>query len=271
MHKITCLVATIFSVVLFNTPSFAVNEDIYTKEKPWVYTVQPGETIFSISQRHRVTQKSLAEFNNVVNNNIWVGQKLKLPLDAEIPADVKEQQNQQKNVKKDGQTTTSTTKTVDLQTPKSVENENIKRAVDTTKIQIIPTESDAKLEHTTFIWPSKGSIISHFGHVTNSGRLEGVNIACESGATIKASASGEVVYSDIVEGYDNVILIKHYNGFISAYGHVDALVSVGDKVKKGQVIGYVSKNKQSKRSILYFSLRKNKKSYDPEKIILEKL
>ena len=88
---------------------------------------------------------------------------------------------------------------------------------------------------------------------------------------MRSSSSGEIVFNDKVEGYDNVILIKHYNGFITAYGHVDPLVSTGDKVKKGQVIAYVANNNQSQRSMLYFSVRKNGKSYDPEKIIPTKI
>ena len=101
--------------------------------------------------------------------------------------------------------------------------------------------------------------------------LEGNNIATEKDAVVRASSSGVISYNDKVEGYDNVVLIKHYNGFFTAYGHIDSMVSVGDKVIKGQVIGYVRPTANSKRSVLYFSIRKQNKSYDPEKIIQSKI
>ena len=112
-------------------------------------------------------------------------------------------------------------------------NSSVKNSlIDTTKInnQGSANMSSNRLDATTFIWPARGSVITRFGHVTNSGKLEGVNIGTEKSAIVRSSSSGEIVFTDKVDGYDNVILIKHYNGFITAYGHVDPLVSVGDRV-----------------------------------------
>ena len=214
-----------------------------TVKKATTHIVQPGETIYRISANYHVSQKDLIEKNNIKNNNIFVGQKLILPEGAYID-------NAQSG------------------------NGSVKNSLtDTTKInnQGSANMSSNRLDATTFIWPARGSVITRFGHVTNSGKLEGVNIGTEKSAIVRSSSSGEIVFTDKVEGYDNVILIKHYNGFITAYGHVDPLVSVGDKVKKGQVIAYVANNGKSQRSILYFSVRKNSKSYDPEKIIPTKI
>ena len=212
-------------------------------KKNVTHIVQPGETIYRISVNYHVSQKSLIEKNGIKDNNIFVGQKLILPEGAYL--------DDEKN-----------------------NNVSIKNSVvDTTKInnQGSINASSNRLDATTFIWPARGSVITRFGHITNSGKLEGVNIGTEKGAIVRSSSSGEIVFTDKVEGYDNVILIKHYNGFMTAYGHIDPLVSVGDKVKKGQVIAYVANNNQSQRSMLYFSVRKNGKSYDPEKIIPTKI
>ena len=212
-------------------------------KKVTTHIVQPGETIYRISANYHISQKDLVDKNNIKNNNIFVGQKLILPEGAYLG----DYQNGGSSVKNS--------------------------VIDTTKInnQGNSHVSSNRLDSTTFIWPARGSVITRFGHVTNSGKLEGVNIGTEKGAIVRSSSSGEIVFTDKVEGYDNVILIKHYNGFITAYGHVDPLVSVGDKVKKGQVIAYIANNNKSQRSMLYFSVRKNSKSYDPEKIIPTKI
>ena len=212
------------------------------KAKVMTHIVQSGETIYRISANYHVSQKDLIEKNNIKNNSIFVGQKLILPDGAYVD--------------------------------EGKSNNGVKsNVVDTTKIsnQGGISLSSNRLDATTFIWPVRGSVITRFGHVTNSGKLEGVNIGTEKGAIVRSSSSGEIVFTDKVEGYDNVILVKHYNGFITAYGHVDPLVSVGDKIKKGQVIAYVANSNQSQRSMLYFSVRKNSKSYDPEKIIPTKI
>ena len=232
----------VFASVNLTNGKVEKQSDGKSKSKAITHVVQSGETIYRISANYHVSQKDLIEKNNIKNNNIFVGQKLVLPEGAYL--------DDEKN----------------SSSPKS-------SIVDTTKInnQGNINVSSNRLDATTFIWPARGSVITRFGHVTNSGRLEGVNIGTEKGAIVRSSSSGEIVFTDKVEGYDNVILIKHYNGFITAYGHVDPLVSVGDKVKKGQVVAYVASNNKSQRSMLYFSVRKNSKSYDPEKIIPTKI
>lgn len=233
----------VFASVNLTNGKVEKQSDGKSKSKAITHVVQSGETIYRISANYHVSQKDLIEKNNIKNNNIFVGQKLILPEDAYLD----NAQNSNSSVKNS--------------------------LIDTTKInnQGSANMSSNRLDATTFIWPARGSVITRFGHVTNSGKLEGVNIGTEKSAIVRSSSSGEIVFTDKVEGYDNVILIKHYNGFITAYGHIDPLVSVGDKVKKGQVIAYVANNSKSQRSILYFSVRKNSKSYDPEKIIPTKI
>ena len=225
-----------------------------TKKEPLIHIVKAGETVYRIALNYQISQADLVKLNNIKNNNIWVGERLVMPDNAVKPDESLQTQNQQQAGEEQ----------------KTAQAQN--QVIDTTKVSLTQQADIVnQVDVSTFLWPARGTIISKFGHLTNSGRLEGVNIAMEKGAIIRATASGEVVYNDKVEGYDNVILIRHYNGFISAYGHTDPLVVVGDKIKKGQVIGYVVQNPQSKRSILYFSIRKNKKSYDPEKIIPVKI
>ncbi len=211
------------------------------KKKQNYHIVAESENIYRIALKYGTTQQEIIKLNNLNNGNIYVGQKLLLP----------------DNIKED-----------DEQIKK---NENKNTVIDMSEQKNENNNTVDKLDPTTFVWPARGIILSKFGYKTKTGRLEGVNIGVENGSVVKASSSGVIVYNDTVEGYDNVIIIRHYNGFFTAYGYTEPLVAVGDNIKKGQVIAHVAKDKQSKRSKLYFTIRKNGKSYDPEKIIQTKI
>ena len=241
MLKISCfaLIALLFNYKI------AISEPRY-------HVVQNGENIYRISLKYNIKQRDLLDINNLKDSNVWVGQKLILPSTTSVSNSDKDKNANNSN----------TAKNEPL-------NENLNKIANAENIQ--EQNLINKLNSTTFIWPSRGIILSKFGHQTGTGRLEGVNIGGETGSIVRASLSGEVVYNNTVAGYGNVIIIRHYNGFFTAYGYTEPLVSMGDKIKKGQVIAYMARNEQSKRSQLYFSIRKNGKSYDPEKIIQTKI
>lgn len=247
------------------------------------HIVQNGENVYRISLKYNIKQDELIKLNNIKNNFIKVGQKLVLPHNAII--------NQVLTNKQEANTTTNNnTNDVKInekkeEKTKSANNTKSKDILMSAKIEqqttndknkknddITNNQSTQTIHQSTFIWPVRGVVVSKFGSIgKNNVMLEGNNIATEKDAVVRASSSGVISYNDKVEGYDNVVLIKHYNGFFTAYGHIDSMVSVGDKVIKGQVIGYVRPTANSKRSVLYFSIRKQNKSYDPEKIIQSKI
>ena len=85
-----------------------------------------------------------------------------------------------------------------------------------------------------FRWPARGRIIQGF----KAGGNDGINISVPSGTSVRAAENGVVVYSgDGLKGYGNLVLIKHPNGFVTAYGNNGELdVKRGEQVKRGQVI-----------------------------------
>ena len=243
------------------------------------HIVQNGENIYRISLKYNIKQDELIKLNNIKNNFIKVGQKLILPNNAIINTTLVKEKEAINNQQQDNKINEK--KEVKITNTDAVKSKNILTNLKATQTAV--SEKDKQNEQnknqetqtihqSTFIWPVHGVIVSKFGSVgKNNVMLEGNNIATEKDAVVRASSSGVISYNDKVEGYDNVVLIKHYNGFFTAYGHIDSMVSVGDKVMKGQVIGYVRPTANSKRSILYFSVRKQNKSYDPEKIIQSKI
>jgi murein DD-endopeptidase MepM/ murein hydrolase activator NlpD len=108
-----------------------------------------------------------------------------------------------------------------------------------------------------FAWPVNGKVISDFGATANGGKNDGINIATAPGAPIHASASGTVTYAgDELKNYGNLVLVKHAGGFTTAYAHADRLVvSRGDFVAKGQVIGYSGQTGDVTSPQLHFEIR----------------
>ena len=108
-----------------------------------------------------------------------------------------------------------------------------------------------------FDWPVSGRVISDFGATANGGKNDGINIAAPMNTPIRASASGTVSYAgNELKDYGNLVLVKHSGGYTTAYAHADRLVvSRGDFVARGQVIGYVGQTGDVAKPQLHFEIR----------------
>ncbi|MHA7873321.1 MAG: murein hydrolase activator EnvC family protein, partial [Hyphococcus sp.] len=116
-----------------------------------------------------------------------------------------------------------------------------------------------------FAWPVRGAVIAEYGSGDVGRRNDGVNIAAPAGTPVRAAADGEVVYrGSELDGFGNLLLVKHTDGFVTAYAHNDAmLVKKGDKVRQGQVIAKVGESGAVTSPQLHFEIRQNLKSVDP--------
>ncbi len=118
------------------------------------------------------------------------------------------------------------------------------------------------------IWPlSSRNIINKFGDTGNNGNKsnEGINIAAAEGEPVWAVADGEAVYVDNkLKFYGKMIILKHSGGKTTTYAHLARYaVEKYDRVKQGDIIGYVGSSGNVKEPQLYFSLRKGGKAVDP--------
>jgi murein DD-endopeptidase MepM/ murein hydrolase activator NlpD len=113
-----------------------------------------------------------------------------------------------------------------------------------------------------FRWPARGRVISGFGA---SGTNEGINIAVPDGTPVKAAESGTVAYAgNEVKGYGNLVLIRHDNGYVSAYAHNgDIDVKRGQKVARGQVIAKSGQTGNVTSPQLHFEIRRGATPVDP--------
>ncbi len=138
---------------------------------------------------------------------------------------------------------------------------NVEPGAAQTKIPLTGAQADAAGVEPEFRWPARGRIIQGF----KSGGNDGINISVPAGTSVRAAESGVVVYAgDGLKGYGNLVLIKHPNGFVTAYGNNAELdVKRGEQVKRGQVIAKSGDTGNVNSPQLHFELRKGSTPVDP--------
>jgi murein DD-endopeptidase MepM/ murein hydrolase activator NlpD len=121
----------------------------------------------------------------------------------------------------------------------------------------LPDAQISLLGRGRFIWPLKGEIISDYGPKQTGQRNDGMNIAASIGDPVLAVASGDVVYAgDQVPGFGNLVLIKHADGWVTAYGHLSKVeVKMQQRVAQGQEIGLAGDTGGAPRPQLHFEVR----------------
>jgi murein DD-endopeptidase MepM/ murein hydrolase activator NlpD len=121
----------------------------------------------------------------------------------------------------------------------------------------------------SFRWPVRGRIIAGFGQRPNGTENDGINLAVPEGTPIKAADNGVVAYAgNELKGYGNLVLIRHSDGFVSAYANASQLlVKRGDSVKRGQVIARAGQTGNVNSPQLHFEIRKGSTPVDPTKYL----
>jgi murein DD-endopeptidase MepM/ murein hydrolase activator NlpD len=120
-----------------------------------------------------------------------------------------------------------------------------------------------------FAWPVKGKVVTGYGKSSKGVQNDGINIAAVKGATVSAAENGVVAYVGAdLRGFGNLVLIKHADGWVTAYAHNDALmVKRGDKVRRGQPIAKVGSSGHVDTPQLHFEIRKDSRPVDPTKVL----
>jgi murein DD-endopeptidase MepM/ murein hydrolase activator NlpD len=127
----------------------------------------------------------------------------------------------------------------------------------------------APRSNSPFLWPVKGKIISGFGVKPGGLHNDGINIEAAAGSRVVAAENGVVAYAgNELRGFGNLLLIRHADGWVTAYAHNDKLlVKRGDHVKRGQVIAEVGSTGNVTSPQLHFELRKGTEPVDPLKYL----
>ena len=146
------------------------------------------------------------------------------------------------------------------------------------RVEAAYKEKGDKLDFTPSIWPlistELGYISSRMGMrndpITGLRKMHnGIDISAPSGTPVIAPANGIVLEAKNWSGLGNVISIDHHNGFMTRYGHLKGFnVAAGDRVVRGQIIGFVGNTGRSTSSHLHYQVELNDKYVNPKNYIL---
>ena len=116
-----------------------------------------------------------------------------------------------------------------------------------------------------FRWPVRGRVISGFGKKPNGERNDGINLAVPEGSAVKAAEDGTVIYAgNELKSYGNLVLIRHPDGWVSAYAHNSELnVKRGEEVRRGQIVALSGMSGGVTTPQVHFELRKDATPVDP--------
>jgi len=218
---------------------------------PRFHIVAKGDTLYSISRRYGVEMNSLARNNGLRSPyRLAVGQRLSIPGGTRVAAVSKKTTS-----KPSASSSKPVTSKTAVQKPLPKPNK--------------PLANPPARSTSGFMWPVRGKLISGFGPKPGGLHNDGVNIAVASGTEVKAAQNGIVAYAGTaIDGYGRLILIKHADGWTSAYAHNRAMmVARGDKVKRGQVIAKAGDTGDVATPQLHFELRKGTRAVDPIKLM----
>ena len=117
----------------------------------------------------------------------------------------------------------------------------------------------------TFRWPVRGRVINGFGPKTAGAQNDGINVAVPEGTPVKAADDGVVAYAgNELKSYGNLVLIRHSNGYVTAYAHAsEIMVKRDEPIKRGQVIAKSGQTGNVTAPQLHFEIRKGSSPVDP--------
>nr|WP_321457009.1 peptidoglycan DD-metalloendopeptidase family protein [uncultured Cohaesibacter sp.] len=138
-------------------------------------------------------------------------------------------------------------------------------SVQATPVVSVSSNSTNSADDTKFRWPVRGRIISSFGRDSSGVRNQGINLSVPIGANVRVAESGTVIYAgDDLKMYGNFIMVRHPNGWVTAYAHNEKLlVTKGQQVRRGQIIAQSGASGNVTSPQLHFELRIKGDPVDP--------
>ena len=204
------------------------------------YQVKPKDTLYSISRKFKTDAASLAKLNGIAAPyTISVGQMLQTP------------------------TANGQAKSVTVAKTNTSQRSKVTKAQKPTRLAAAPRRVGR------FRVPVKGPVISDYGPKQGGLHNDGINIAARSGTPIVAAENGVVVYAgNELRGYGNLLLIRHSDGWVTAYAHASKFnVKPGDRVRQGDKVAEVGQTGNVDRPQLHFELRKGTRAVNPKSLI----
>jgi murein DD-endopeptidase MepM/ murein hydrolase activator NlpD len=237
---------------------------------PSVHVVNRGDTLMSIAHRNHVPVAELAKVNSLdPNAKLKLGQKINVPGAKSAAAPIAAPPTQVSGAQP-GAVAAPATKMAVVTTEPAKEKARLAQATTTPEAAAAVTETPVKTAEATgalptFRWPVRGRVVTGYGAKTNGKSNDGINVAVPEGTPIKAAEDGVVAYSgNELKGYGNLVLVRHSNGYVTAYAHASELmVKRGETIKRGQIIAKSGQSGEVGSPQLHFEIRKGSSPVDP--------
>lgn len=235
-----------------------VVERSLTGAAPSTHVVAAGETLYSIALRYEKDYQALARLNHLDEHfTLHPGQRLRLSgsLPRVTPPAARPGALARPRV---------VAKPAPAQPPVAVDKTPVTKTQPplTAGAQAEVRDPSPAGQPPAWTWPAKGPLVGRFGVGGVTGK--GLDIAGKRGDSVRAAASGVVVYAgSALVGYGRLLIIRHDDNYISAYAHNDRfLVKEGDRVQPGQVIAEMGAS-GADREKLHFEIRERGTPVDP--------
>jgi murein DD-endopeptidase MepM/ murein hydrolase activator NlpD len=235
---------------------------------PSIHFVNRGDTLLSIARHNHVSVADLAKANHLAPSaKLKLGSKLTVPGAKTAAAAPAMRPVAVAAAQPAAALTPPPTK---MAAAAGGPQQTARLAQATTKVEDAPAEAPVKASEATgalptFRWPVRGKVITSYGAKTNGKANDGINLAVPEGTPVKAAEDGVVAYSgNELKGYGNLVLVRHANGYVTAYAHAsELLVKRGDTIKRGQIIAKSGQSGEVGSPQLHFEIRKGSTPVDP--------
>jgi murein DD-endopeptidase MepM/ murein hydrolase activator NlpD len=222
------------------------------------HTIKSGESLYGIARQQRVSLAELQRVNGIDNPlRVKVGTTLKVPGTTAEPAPAPAVALAPE--------ASPSPKIINAPAERKHLAARSDQVSDAEPVATAGPSSAADASSGRFRWPARGRVIAGYGRRPDGTHNDGINLALPQGAEVHASEGGKVAYAgNELKGYGNLVLIRHDNGWVSAYAHNEQLlVKRDDVVQRGQVIAKAGKTGSVDQPQLHFELRQGSKPVDP--------
>jgi murein DD-endopeptidase MepM/ murein hydrolase activator NlpD len=235
------------------SPPYALNvTDRLNLPPPNRYNVRPGDSLYIISQTFDVSMSELARQNDLkAPFTIHSGDVLRVP---------SVRPNSVTPGAKPGQAQSGDDHNIVVR-----RKPNISKSTQE-KVRRIATKNVPKRASSKFLKPVQGDVISGYGPKKGGLHNNGINIKAPRGAPVRAAENGVVVYADNqLEGYGNLVLVRHDDRWMTAYAHLDkTLIKKGQTIMRGETLGTVGSSGSVQSPQLHFELRRGTEAINPK-------
>ncbi len=228
----------------------------------YTVVVRAGDTVSDIAVRYDVQLGPMLRMNDLEEKSaIYPGEVLRIPPGGHLTRTAVLRDAESSHVYAAPRDNRDAVQTTPLKPVRTARVD-----VQPRPVYAAPRANDSGLR---FIWPVSGTVIDNFGAISGGEKNDGINIAAATGTPIRAAQSGTISYAgNELRNYGNLILIKHDDGYITAYAHADRIaVAKGQHVEQGEVIGYAGSSGEVTRPQLHFEIRRDSHPLDPRLLL----